>query len=98
MSLFFWNIWGQGTFDLNFDVRGLANVNRHTTVVASITEISQPQGQALDFPFQGAATLRINNIVPLDPSPVAPSGSINVRVTIDWGSVLNARIYFAVFD
>jgi hypothetical protein len=92
MSLVYWNIYGAGTFDLNFPMQGLANVNRHTVVLASITEISQPQGLPLDFPFQGAATMRINNIVPLD------NNSVNVRVEIDWGSTLQARIYFAIFD
>jgi hypothetical protein len=91
MSLVSWNISGAGTFDINFPMQGLANVTPTTVVLASITELSQPQGQPL-LPFQGDATMQINNIVPLG------NNSVNVRITIDWGSVLQARIYFAIFD
>ena len=90
MSLWWLDTRGHGTFNLvvNF---GRENINRHSTVLANICEISQPEGQPLDFPFMGAASMLIRNIVPRD------DGQVHLRVEIDWGSDLNYRIRFAIF-
>jgi hypothetical protein len=62
---------------------GTANVDRHTHIVASITEISQPQGQSKDFPFQGAAKITVNNIAPFD------DGTAKFWTTVAWESDLD---------
>ena len=67
-------------------------VNRHTHVFASITEISQPPGGMMDFPFLGAAKMTVNNIVPFD------DGTVKLLVTIDWDEDLNYRLNFATSD
>jgi hypothetical protein len=43
---------------------GLAGCNRHTFVLASICELGQPEGEPLDFPFLGAATLEFATSCP----------------------------------
>jgi hypothetical protein len=67
-------------------------INRHSFVLANICEVSQPEGQALDFPFMGSATMTIHNIVPHD------DGTLLIRLEIDWPSPLDVRIQFFVFD
>jgi hypothetical protein len=67
-------------------------INRHSFVLANICEISAPQGEPLDFPFMGAATMGVHNIVPLD------DGNLIIRLEADWDSVLNARVQIFVFD
>jgi len=85
----FSDIRGHGVFDRVFTAPpGL--INRHSTIFANICEISQPQGQPLDFPFQGAATMEIYNIVPRDDNSVA------VRIGVHWDSDLNVRLRFGI--
>ena len=50
MQIWTWNGYGHGTFDLAFPF-GTNIVNRHTRVVCSICELSQPAGGPLDYPF-----------------------------------------------
>jgi hypothetical protein len=68
---------------LNF---GTANVNRHTHIVASITEISQPQGLPKDFPFVGAAKMTVNSIVPFD------DGTAKIWCSVAWENDLDVRL------
>ncbi len=91
MSLWHWDIRGHGTFDA-LAFFGTNHVNRHTHVLASICENSQPEGEPLDFPFMGAATMRIANIVPRD------DGNVDLRIEVGWDNDLNLRILFAIFD
>ena len=67
-------------------------IDRHKTVLANICEVSQPQGEPLDFPFQGSSTMQIYDVVPLD------NGSLSLRLGNDWDSDLNMRIRFVVFE
>jgi len=67
-------------------------INRHSVVFANICEVFAPQGEPLDFPFMGAATMGVHNIVPLD------SGAVLMRLEADWSSVLNARVQIMVVD
>jgi hypothetical protein len=66
-------------------------VNRHSTILANICELQQPEGEPLDFPFIGAALMRINNIAPLD------DGSVLIYVEIDWNWPIPYRIRLAVW-
>jgi len=91
MSLWHADIRGHGVFDRNFAFP-TGVIDRHRHVLASICEVSQPQGEPLDFPFQGSATMEIHNIVPKD------DGSVGARLEVDWDSDLNIRVLFAVFD
>lgn len=84
----YWNGWGSGTFDLRFPFG--SPINRHSRVVASITEIAQPPGGPLDYPFIGSASMRVLNIAPQD------SGDVLVRVEINWSSRLNWRMTFFI--
>jgi hypothetical protein len=78
-----------GTSDVDI-IFPRGTIDRHSTVVASICELAQPQGQPLDFPFQGNATMAVCNIVPRD------DGIVSVRISIDWDCDLNARLHFVV--
>lgn len=89
MTFWFIDIRGNGLFDRVFTWPA-GVINRHSTVFANICEISQPQGEPLDFPFQGSATMQIYNIVPRD------DGSVSIRIGVDWDSDLNVRLRFGV--
>jgi hypothetical protein len=90
MSTFFFTGRGHGVFDRSTNSAQLPNINRHSFVLANICEISAPQGESLDFPFQGNATMEVHNIVPLD------DGTVHFRLEIDWDSDLNFRLGVAV--
>jgi len=92
MSLWQTNIRGSGVFDVNFSFPSPGIVDRHSFVLANIVEVSQPQGEPLDFPFQGDATMEIHNIVPKD------DGTLSIRFEVDWDSDLNCRVQVFVFD
>jgi hypothetical protein len=66
-------------------------INRHSTVLANICEISQPVGEELDYPFIGSARMTVCNIAPLD------NGTVLVWLNIEWGSNLNVRVRLVVF-
>ena len=89
MTFWFIDIRGHGVFDRVFTWPA-GVINRHTTVFTNICEISQPQGEPLDFPFQGSATMQIHNTVPRD------DGSVSIRIGVDWDSDLNVRLRFGV--
>jgi hypothetical protein len=78
---------GQFAAWVNF---GTAIVNRHTTVLANVVEISQPAGEALDYPFLGDAVMTIHNICPFD------DGTVKVVVDTGWGSPINIRLRFVI--
>lgn len=84
-----WDGWGHGTFDVRFPF-GTGNINRHSRVVCSISEISAPAGGPLDWPFLGSANMQILNIAPTD------SGDVYVRINVSWGSNLNWRVMFFI--
>lgn len=67
-------------------------INRHSVVLANICEISAPQGEPLDFPFIGNATMGVCNIVPRD------DGNLIIRLYANWDGVLQARVQIVVFD
>jgi hypothetical protein len=81
----------QGKFAVNINF-GRAVIDRHAVVVASVVEISQPQGQPLDFPFIGAAdNMMIKNVCPQD------DGILRIVVDTDWSSgPINIRLNFVV--
>ena len=91
MSLWTADIHRNGTFDqfINFP-SGV--INRHSHVLVSICEISQPAGEPLDFPFIGDATMTIHNICPRD------DNHLQVRISIDWDSPLNCRLWITILD
>ena len=74
---------GHGVYTQPFIKLG---VNRHSRVVGSITEIAQPPGEPLDFPFIGDAQMQILNIAPED------DGNVWLRISIGWDSDLNYRV------
>jgi hypothetical protein len=65
---------------------GRAVINRNSIVVASLTEVSHPEGESFDLPHLGAADMVVENIVPRD------DGIVTFRCHIDWGSDLDIRI------
>lgn len=81
-------VTGQFETTTNF---GTAVVNRHSDVMVSVTELSQPQGEPLDYPFQGAAIMTIHNVVPQD------DGTVKVVVDTGWTDFpINIRLNFVV--
>ena len=89
MQVWTWDGWGWGTFDIAFPF-GTNVINRHSHCIVSICELGQPQGQPLDFPFIGSATMRVHNVAPAD------DGVLHVRFEIDWSSVLQWRATFFI--
>jgi hypothetical protein len=69
---------------------GSAGVDRHSGVWATICEVSQPLGEAADFPFIGAAELAVLNVAPLD------DGTVLVRVLCNWVEALHVKIQLLV--
>ena len=61
MQVWTWDGWGWGTFDIAFPF-GTNVINRHSHCIVSICELAQPPGQPLDFPFIGAATMRVPGV------------------------------------
>ena len=86
MQVWTWDGWGSGTFDIAFPF-GTQVINRHSHCIVSICELG---GQPLDFPFIGAATMRVHNVAPGD------DGVLHVRFEIDWGGVLQWRATFFI--
>lgn len=62
---------GQFNAQVNF---GTSVVNRHQVVMASACKLEQPEGEALDYPFQGQAIFTVHNVVPLN------TGYVNVML------------------
>jgi len=83
----FLGVQGQFVGTINF---GTSVVNRHANVQASITEISQPSGEPLDFPFIGAAVMTVHNIAPQD------DGTVHMVIDTGWGSPVNIRLSMVV--
>jgi hypothetical protein len=78
-----------GIFDHNVNFpQGV--VDRHAVVLASLCELSQPQGEPLDYPFKGAAVLTLHNVVPFD------DGHVELTIDSGWDSPINIRVYFSV--
>jgi hypothetical protein len=75
---------GHGAFVIN--ISGFPKIDRHSKVIASICEVSAPQGEPLDFPFIGAAGMHIRNTVPLD------NGTVSFWVQVDWDRDINLRM------
>jgi hypothetical protein len=60
-------------------------VNRDSIVLASATELT------FDLvPFQGAASISVDNIVPDN------DGSVNFRGAVGWGADLNVRLHILI--
>jgi hypothetical protein len=89
ISTWWWDGHGQGSFTVAFPF-GTGLVNRHSRVVCSICEIAQPPGEALDFPFIGAASMQILNVAPDD------TGTVNVWMNINHDGDLNWRVMFFI--
>jgi hypothetical protein len=70
----------------------LPGINRHSCLWGTITEVSQPTGEPLDFPFIGAASMAIMNVAPRD------DGVVDVWAQINWDSDLNLRIQLMRVD
>lgn len=90
MTVYTVDLQGHGTWvqSCTFPQSG---VNRHSTVLANICEVQQPSGEPLDFPYIGAANMRINNIAPHDDEVV------DLRIEVDWPKELHIRIHFVVW-
>lgn len=78
-----------GIFDHNFTFPA-GVINRHAHVLASLCELSQPQGEPMDFPFKGLAVLTLHNVVPFD------DGHVELTIDSGWKSPINIRVYFVV--
>jgi hypothetical protein len=89
MNAFSASFRSHGTTDRWWNGGGL--IDRHSIVVASLTELKQPQGEPLDFPHLGAAIMYIANIVPGDDHVV------HFRCFIDWRDDLDVRISWIVY-
>jgi hypothetical protein len=70
----------------------LPDIDRHSCIWGTITEITQPPGEPLDFPFIGDASMAILNVAPLD------NGVVDVWCQINWDSDLNFRVQLVRLD
>ena len=80
---------GSGDFILHANA-GPQFVNRDSGVWGTITELEQPVGEPLDFPFIGAANMAVDNIAPRD------DGIIDMWIHIDHDGALNYKIQVLV--
>jgi hypothetical protein len=78
-----------GIFDQNINFPA-GIIDRHAKVMASLCELSQPQGQPFDFPFKGAAVLTLHNVVPFD------DGHVELTIDSGWDSPINIRVHLVV--
>jgi hypothetical protein len=67
-------------------------VDRHSTVLASITEITSAPGNPVDYPFIGAAPMHVLNTAPRD------DGIIDFRLQVGWSAPLDIRLNFIVVN
>jgi hypothetical protein len=65
-------------------------IDRHAVIHASLCELSQPQGQPLDFPFKGLAVHTLHNVVPFD------DGHVEMTIDSGWGSAINMRVHISI--
>ena len=107
MANFFWEFEGvQGFFVATIppaDRNGFAEINRNSTIVASITEIIIPPGSVIgsldNIPFIGDAdVMQVLNISPQDgDDPQHPGGRVRMSISTNWlNGPINIRINFAV--
>jgi hypothetical protein len=81
-------VTGQFQTTTNF---GTSVVDRHAVVMVSVTELQQPSGEPLDYPFLGAAVMTIHNVVPQD------DGKVIVVVDTGWTDYpINIRLNFVI--
>jgi hypothetical protein len=80
---------GHGSFI--YHVR-LPGIDRHSCIWGSITEITQPPGEPLDFPFIGDASMVIMNVAPKD------DGVVDVWCQVNWDSDLNFKVQLVRVD
>lgn len=92
MSLWTANIRGNGAFNHSIGPFPGGVINRHSHVLVSICEVSQPTGQPLDFPFIGGAKMTIHNICPRD------DNQLDVHINVDWESPLNCKLWITIMD
>ena len=65
-------------------------IDRHSTILGNITELTAVPGEPLDFPFIGAASMELRNISPRD------DNIVDVWTEIDWDNDLDFRIRLVV--
>jgi len=75
---------GHGSWVIN--ITGMKGINRHSKVVASITEVTNAPGGPLDYPFHGSASMFVMNVVPYD------NGTVDFWLQVNWDSILNLRM------
>lgn len=69
----------------------ISGVSAGSLVVASITEVNSN-----DVPFQGAASMEVHNVVPMNQRPGEIGGRVRVRGFIGWERNVRARISLMV--
>lgn len=81
-------------FIVHINVGGVANggVDRHSVVLASITEVTSAPGHPVDFPFIGHAQMSVMNTSPRD------DGIVDFRLWVNWSTPLNLRLNFIVVN
>ena len=94
MSLWYAHSTGHGIWTQPVNI-GQQYVNKDSTVLASICEISIPPGETPqepnEYPFVGAAGMKINNIAPQD------TGVVDLQVEVDRDQDLSFRISLAIW-
>jgi hypothetical protein len=66
--------------------QGARGIDRHTTVLASLTELAAAPGYPFDFPFIGAASMEVRNIAPRD------DGICSFLLHVAWPLPLHVRL------
>ena len=87
MASHIWPVMLQpGVNDFNFDFNGRDTVNVNSLVLASVCEGNDFQGG-----FLGMATMRVNNVVPLN------DGTVTIRIECLWDEWLSARVTICIW-
>jgi len=67
-------------------------VDRHSMVLASITELAAAPGNPFDYPFIGSAPMEVHNISPRD------DGIVSLWIHVEWDHPLQLRLNLLVVN
>lgn len=70
----------------------LPDIDRHSCVLGTITQLTDAPGEPIDFPFIGDASMAIMNCAPND------TGVVDVWCQVNWDSDLNFKVQLIVVD
>jgi hypothetical protein len=86
--------WGYPDFVVDIPMGKVANggVDRHSMVLASVTELAAAPGNPFDYPFIGGAFMEVRNVAPRD------DGIVSLWIHVEWNKPLQIRLNLLVVN